>query len=104
LFSTPANSVLTLATLWVLYWIRGGLARWLAGAFWEPIWANRKLFATGIYPSEQLWQPAVVLLLVCALFGLSAGRWGSIMRTVGIGLAALLLLLALIPLGEWRRR
>jgi general L-amino acid transport system permease protein len=99
LFSTPANSVLTLATLWVLYWIGGGLARWLAGAFWEPIWANRKLFATGIYPSEQLWQPAVVLLLVCALFGLSAGRWGSIMRTVGIGLAALLLLLALIPLG-----
>ena len=99
LFSTPANSVLTLATLWVLYWIGGGLARWLAGAFWEPIWANRKLFATGIYPSEQLWQPAVVLLLVCALFGLSAGRWGSIMRTVGIGLSALLLLLALVPLG-----
>jgi len=99
LFSTPANSVLTLATLWFLYWVGGGLARWLAGAFWEPIWANRKLFATGIYPSEQLWQPAVVLLLVCGLFGLSAGRWGSIMRTVGIGLAALLLLLALIPLG-----
>jgi len=99
LFSTAANSVLTLATLWVLYWIGERLARWLAGAFWEPIWANRKLFATGIYPSEQLGQPAVVLLLVCALFGLSAGRWGSIMRTVGIGLAALLLLLALIPLG-----
>ena len=99
LFSTPANSVLTLTTLWFLYWIGGGLARWLAGAFWEPVWANRKLFATGIYPSEQLWQPAVVLLLVCALFGLSAGRWGSIMRTVGIGLSALLLLLALVPLG-----
>jgi hypothetical protein len=40
-----------------------------------------------------------VLLMVSLLFGLSAGRWGSIMRNLGIGLGALLLALAIIPIG-----
>ncbi len=60
---------------------------------------NRKLFAVGPYPADQLWQPAVVLLVTCLLFGLSAGRWGSILRSLAIGLAALLAALAIIPLG-----
>jgi general L-amino acid transport system permease protein len=59
-------------------------------AYWEPIWVNRKLFAVGPYPVDQLWQPALVLLMVSLLFGLSAGRWGSIMRNLAIGLGALL--------------
>ncbi|HHY55669.1 MAG TPA: amino acid ABC transporter permease [Chloroflexi bacterium] len=99
LFSGIGNSLLTVVTLVALYFIVTNVVRWLLGAFWEPIWVNRKLFAVGQYPLEQLWQPAIVLLMVSLLFGLSAGRWGNIMRNLGIGLGALLLALALIPIG-----
>jgi len=99
LFSGIGNSLLTIATLIVLYFIVANLGRWLVNAYWEPIWVNRKLFAVGQYPLEQLWQPALVLLMVSLLFGLSTGRWGNIMRNLGVGLGALLLALALIPIG-----
>ena len=99
LFNGIGNSLLTILTLVALYFIVTNLGRWLLNAYWEPIWVNRKLFAAGQYPTEQLWQPAIVLAMVSLLFGLSAGRWGSIMRNLGIGLGALLLALALIPIG-----
>ena len=99
LFSGIGNSILTIVTLIALYFIVTGLARWAINAFWEPIWVNRKVFAVGLYPAEQMWQPAAVLLMVSLLFGLSAGRWGNIMRNLGIGLGALLVLLAVIPIG-----
>src|SRR5690606_37721401 len=37
--------------------------------------------------------------MVSLLFGLSAGRWGNIMRNLGVGLGALLVLLAIVPIG-----
>jgi general L-amino acid transport system permease protein len=63
------------------------------------VWVNRKLFAVGTYPQGRLLQPCLVLATVSLLFGLSAGRWGSLVRTVAVGLAALLLLLTLFPIG-----
>ena len=99
LFSTIGNSILTLVTLAVLYFAVTGLIGWVFNAYWEPVWANRKLFATGPYPNSELFQPYTVLLVLCLLFGLSAGSWGSIMRDIGIGLGALLATLALIPIG-----
>jgi general L-amino acid transport system permease protein len=99
LFSSVFNSILTLLTLLLATYIVIGLARWVFNAYWAPVWANRKLFAIGPYPAEQLWQPAAVLLLTSLLFGLSAGRWGSILRSLAIGLGALLAVLAIIPLG-----
>ncbi len=99
LFSSIGNSVLTIVTLVVLYYIVTGVVGWAINAYWAPIWANRKLFAVGSYPADQLWQPAAVLIMVSVLFGLSAGRWGNIMRNLGIGLGALLLALAIIPIG-----
>lgn len=99
LFSGIGNSILTVLTLALILWTLNGLLRWMVTAYWAPIWANRKLFAVGPYPTDQLWQPASVLLVVCVLFGLSAGRWGSIMRNLAVGLGALLAVLAIIPLG-----
>jgi general L-amino acid transport system permease protein len=99
LFSSVLNSILTVLTLAFAVFVVSGFVRWVLAAYWEPVWANRKLFAVGPYPADQLWQPAVVLLVTCLLFGLSAGRWGSILRSLAIGLAALLSVLAIIPLG-----
>jgi general L-amino acid transport system permease protein len=99
LFSSFLNGILTVLTLLFVVFILNGLVRWIISAYWEPVWANRKLFAVGPYPADQLWQPAVVLLVTSLLFGLSAGRWGSILRSLAIGLGALLAVLAIVPLG-----
>src|SRR5690606_18305084 len=89
LFSSITNTILTLVTLVVLYLAISSLIKWVLNAYWVPIWVNRKLFAIGSYPAEAIWQPYAVLLALSLLFGLSAGRWGSILRDLGIGLAAL---------------
>jgi general L-amino acid transport system permease protein len=100
LFNGVWNTLLTLLTLLLVYYAGSSLLRWaFTQAFWEPIWLNRKLFAVGLYPQARLLQPSLVLATVSLLFGLSAGRWGSIVRRVAVGLAALLLLLAVIPIG-----
>ncbi|MBK8046017.1 MAG: amino acid ABC transporter permease [Anaerolineales bacterium] len=99
LFNGFFNSILTIITLIVAYFVVTGAVRWLFNAYWAPVWANRKLFAVGPYPVDQLWQPALVLFMVTLLFGLSAGRWGSFLRSLAIGLGALLGVLALLPLG-----
>jgi general L-amino acid transport system permease protein len=99
LFSSIWNSVLTVAALALLGYTIVPLARWLfVEAFWEPIWVNRKLFAVYTYPWDAIWQPSLVLMIVSALIGLSAGRWGSIVRTMAIGLAGLLFAVGLLPL------
>jgi general L-amino acid transport system permease protein len=99
LFSSIGNSILTIITAILLYLAISGVIRWILNAFWQPVWVNRKLFAVGPYPTEELSQPLFVLVVLCLLFGLSAGRWGSIMRDIGIGLAAILGVLAIIPIG-----
>jgi general L-amino acid transport system permease protein len=99
LFSNVGNSILTLVTLGLLYLGLSSLIRWILNGFWVPIWENRKLFAVGPYPTTELVQPIIVLLTLCLLFGLSAGRWGSLLRDIAIGLAALLAILALLPIG-----
>jgi general L-amino acid transport system permease protein len=99
LFSSLGNSILTIVTLLLLYFGLTGLVRWILNAFWLPIWENRKLFAVGPYPNSELMQPVIVLLFVCLLFGLSAGRWGSLLRDLAIGLGVLLALLAITPIG-----
>ncbi len=99
LFSSIANSLLTIVTLVALYFVITGLSRWILNAFWLPVWQNRKLFAVGPYPPNQLMQPLLVLFIVCALFGISAGKWGSLLRDLAIGLVALLVVLALLPIG-----
>lgn len=100
LFSSIFNSILTLLSLVLLYYMITGLYEWIVyEAFWEPVWVNRKLLAVGTFPQGQLWQPAALLMVVSVLFGLSGGRWGGIMRNLMVGVGALLLLLAILPLG-----
>ena len=49
-------------TLALTIFVVTGFVRWVLNAYWEPVWVNRKLFAVGPYPADQLWQPALVLL------------------------------------------
>lgn len=99
LFSSVANGILTVVTLVILVWAVTGAVRWLVQAYWVPVWTNRKLFAVGPYPVDQLWQPALVLFMVTVLFGLSAGRWGRLIRSLAVGLGALLVVFTILPIG-----
>ena len=99
LFSSFWNGLFTILTLVVAYFIITGAVQWLLNAYWEPVWANRKLFAVGPYPTDQLIQPTLVLLMVSLLFGVSAGHWGSFLRNLAVGLGGLYGVLAIIPLG-----
>lgn len=99
LFSSVGNSLLTLFTLAAIYFGGVALVRWILNAFWTPVWENRKLFAVGPYPNDELLRPLIVLLVLTLLFGVSAGRWGSLMRSLAIGLGALLATLAILPIG-----
>jgi len=104
LFSGIGNTVLTLVSAVLLYYIIYGVLRWaIVDATWTPTWLNRKLFVVGTYPQEFLWQPALILMYISLLFGLSAGQWGSIIRSVAIGLAGLLLLFIVVPVGDMAR-
>lgn len=103
LFNGFFNSLLTILVAVALYFIVTGLVRWAFGAYWEPVWVNRKLFTVGLYPWDRIWQVVAVLWVVSALLGLSAGEWGSFMRTLGVGLAALQFALALLPLDPTAR-
>lgn len=101
LFSSIGNTLLTLLTAVAIYTLVPKIIVWVADANWFPVWANRKLLAVGGYPAERLMQPMLILMLLSFLFGVSGGRWGSIVRNVGIGLGVILLLWTVAPTGSW---
>ncbi len=104
LFNGFFNSALTILSALALYYIITGLVNWVVNeAYWEPIWVNRKLFTVGLYPWERIWQVVAVLWMVSVLMGLSAGAWGSFMRTLGVGLASIQFALAFLPLDPTAR-
>jgi general L-amino acid transport system permease protein len=101
LFSSLGNTLLTLLTVVATYYLVTGVVRWGWQATWEPVWANRKLLAVGGYPAERLGQPVLILMLLSLLLGLSAARWGSLVRNLALGLAVLLLAWTIAPVGSW---
>jgi general L-amino acid transport system permease protein len=101
LFSSVGNSLLTMVTALAVYYLVTSLVRWGMQAAWEPVWANRKLLAVGTYPVGRVMQPMLVLILLSLLFGISAARWGSLVRNVALGLGAIFLVWTLLPSGNW---
>jgi len=99
LFSTWYNALLTIVMLWLIYVVGTGLLNWaLTGARWDVISANLRLFMVGPYPPDQVWRVWLVVVLVAALFGLSAGVFGGTIRTFANSLAAALATLAVLQL------
>lgn len=98
LFNTWYNSLLTLLAIWVLYKLLSGVLTWVfTSANWSPITSNPILFLVGQYPAEELWRVGLGLLIVSALFGLSWGTWGGVIRTFALALVAGYAVMALLP-------
>jgi len=101
LFSSVGNTVLTVLSVVAIYYLISGVLRWGLQATWEPVWSNRKLMAVGGYPAEQLMQPMLVLWMLALLTGISAGRWGSFVRNLAIGLGVIFAVWTVAPAGSW---
>ncbi len=99
LFSTWYNAVLTLASLAVVYLAVSALTRWVIfTADWSPVTQNFLLFMVGQYPRDQLWRVGASLALLSLLLGSSWAIWGATLRTFGITLASMYLLVAILPI------
>jgi general L-amino acid transport system permease protein len=98
LFNSWANSLLTILSLGLIYFLASGLLRWaLTTARWGVVTANLRLFMVGLYPIDQVWRVSVCVLIVSFLLGLSWGVWGGVVRSFAVALAAGFAALALLP-------
>ncbi len=98
LFSSPFNSLLTVAAVAFLYFAVGGIVRWVFfTANWTPVTSNFKLFFTGQYPVEQLWRVGLIVWMVAFLFGASWGRFGGTVKRFALALGIGFGILAVLP-------
>jgi general L-amino acid transport system permease protein len=93
LFSTPANSAVTVLLLALLAWVVPPAVQWLfidavwglqpvaacdavrgQGACWAVVWNKFRFMMFGVYPFEEQWRPALVIVLLCALLVISGLR------------------------------
>lgn len=107
LFSTVWNSLVTLVLTGFLLWAGFSLLRWVFfAAEWRIIWENLKLLAVYRYPTDALWRPLVVVAIIMALLGMSAGvarrsEGGEIIAGVFWSFAGLVFFLTLLALFNW---
>ena len=95
LFATWYDAVLTIVVGVLLAWVAVRIAAWATtDARWGVITSNLRLFLVGQYPFDQAWRIWLSLVLVGLLLGVSAGRHGGAVRTLGSALVAFVLLLA----------
>ncbi len=98
LFSSWANSILTVVAVALLYSIGQPTLRWLfTQADWGVVIANLKLLMVGQYPLDQVWRVWLSLLLTMAMLGVSKGVWSQVVGLVGPAYVLGLTLLAVQP-------
>jgi general L-amino acid transport system permease protein len=74
LFNTWYNTILTVISLWSIYWVISNLITWaITEAQWQVIDANFRLFFVGRYPVTSLWRAWTTLGIIVAFAGIT---WG----------------------------
>ncbi len=82
LFSTWYNCILTIFSLWLVYWAVSNLVTWaFSEAQWQVLEANWRLFFVGRYPVGALWRAWVTLGVIVGLGGIS---WGIIAHDAAV--------------------
>ena len=103
LFSTWYNTLLTLGLVGGLVLVVPPLWHWIfTGAHWQAVALNLRLFMIGLYPSDQVWRPGVLLILLAWLCGGSTACNQSMMRNVSAPLCAGFVLLTCLLTGPAR--
>jgi general L-amino acid transport system permease protein len=103
LFSPWYNTLLTLGLVGGLALVLPPLWHWIfAVAHWQAITVNRRLFLVGLYPSDQVWRPGVLLLLLAWLCGGSTACNQGMRRNVSAPLFTGFVLLTCLLTGPAR--
>lgn len=97
LFNNWYNSLLTILALWLLIRAAPPLVNWLLQANWAPVLSRPVLYFVGQYPAGELWRPAVGVVLISFLLGLSWGVWRGPLRTFALVLMSIYAVVALLP-------
>jgi general L-amino acid transport system permease protein len=103
LFSTWYNTLLTLGIVVGLVLVVPALVHWVCTvAHWQAVALNLRLFMVGLYPSDQIWRPGVLLLLLAWLWGGSTACNQVLTRHVSAPLGAGFVLLTCLLTGPAR--
>lgn len=103
LCNTWYNTLVTLGVVGAFAWAAWPVWHWLwSQAHWRAVVVNVRLFAVGLYPEDQLWRPAVLLMAIAWLLGGSAAQQRGLVAQVGRRLGLALLLLTLVLTGQGR--
>jgi general L-amino acid transport system permease protein len=95
LFSTVANSLLTVVVGALLLGVLLAIGQWaLTEARWDVVTRNLRLFLIGQYPADQAWRIWLSLFILSVQTGLSAGVFGRTTRSLAVALSALQVMLA----------
>ncbi len=98
LFGTIGNSILTIFAATILFFMITGAVSWiLFDANWSPVTESPLLYIIGQYPRTEMWRVGAALTLVALMTGISWGKWGGFVRSIGIGAAVVFAFFALLP-------
>jgi general L-amino acid transport system permease protein len=99
LFDSWFSSILTVVSLAIVGWVVLAFGNWAFNvARWEVIPGNLKVFASGVYPADQLWRVWIVLGIVMAVLGMASSVWQGVLLAYVVGTALFFVLLALLGL------
>ncbi len=103
LFNTWYNTLLTLGLVVGLARVVPALVHWVfAVAHWQAVALNVRLFMVGLYPSDQIWRPGALLLLLAWLWGGSTACNQGLTRHISAPLLAGFALLTCLLTGPAR--
>ena len=98
LFSSPANSAVTVLMAILLAWIVVNLGAWVVvQADWTVIVSRVPLYIVGLYPYEAYWRLTICLLLISVLLGMSWRAWPDTARRFAYGFGAIMLFVGVFP-------
>jgi general L-amino acid transport system permease protein len=105
LFATPFDGALTVLTLLFLAWVVPPALGWLVldavwgrqplaacdaargeGACWAVVWEKFRFMMFGVYPFDEQWRPAMVIVVLTSLLVVSAIKWFWRLSLAGIWL------------------
>ncbi|MBT3239628.1 MAG: amino acid ABC transporter permease [Chloroflexi bacterium] len=98
LFGNLFNSILTIFSLLIVYFLLGGVIEWFFNtADWRPVTKAPLLYVIGSYPREEMWRVGLSVTVVFFLLGISWGKWGGLLKSVSLALGGIFFVLAILP-------
>lgn len=98
LFATPFDTIVTIITVIILYWMVSGFLTWaISQANWLVVTRNFRLFMAGTFPIESMWRVDLTALLCALAVGFSIYAYLRPPRWVPWALIALAVVLVVLP-------